>query len=166
MVGNDLPRETTHRPIGGAHFYTTGVEIPATGTVDAVTIPLQSDSQLNLVFRMFHLRPTAIAEETTVIADSGPITVVGAAGGLATFAFPNGAMPVQAGDLFFHYGRGVPFTPTRGTSAHLVAGPNLPAIGQPLNLALGNPDFPLREDLPRDYAWAVHFTPGLHSICA
>ena len=161
-VGNDLgprtdPTDQSNVPI----FYTTGVEIPATGTVDAVTIPIQSDSQLNLVFHMFHLRPTAIAEELAVIADSGPITVVGEAGGLATFAFPNGAMPVQAGDLFFHYGRGIPFTQSQGNFLPIWwPCPNLPAIGQPLNLALGNPDFPLREDLQRDYAWAVHFTPG------
>jgi hypothetical protein len=32
--------------------------------------------------------------------------------------------------------------------------------GEPLNLGLGNPDFPLREDLQRDYAWAVNFTAG------
>jgi hypothetical protein len=163
LIGNSLaPRtaavtDTAIVPI----LYTTGVEIPGTGVVDAVTIPLQSEGQLNLVFRMLQMRPTGDGETFDVIADSGEITVSGAVGGPATFGFPNGPMAVRAGDLFYHYGRGIPFDANQGNARPIwYPCPVLPMPGEPLNLALGNPDFPLREDLPRDYAWAVHFTPG------
>lgn len=163
VIGNSLaPRtaavtDTAVVPI----LYTTGVAMPGAGVVDAVTIPLQSEGQLNLVFRMVQMRPTGEGEVFDVIADSGEITVAGVVGGLATLAFPNGPMTVQAGDLFFHYGRGIPFDASQGNARPIwYPCPVVPVPGEPLSLALGNPDFPLREDLQRDYAWAVHFTAG------
>lgn len=161
VLGNTLsPRGAATDGSAVPIFYTTGVAVPKAGTVNAVTIPLQSAGQLNLVFRMFQLRPTANEEEFDVISDSGAITVTGLVGAVATFPFPNGGVAVQAGDLFYHYGRGIPFDANQGNLGPIWwPSPTPPVIGQPLNLALGNPDFPLREEFQRDYAWVVHFNP-------
>jgi len=166
VVGNSLAPRVEAATDGAVVpiFYTTGVGMPGPGTVEAVTIPLQSAGQLGLVFRMFQLRPTAEGEAFDVIGDSGEITVAGTVGGLATFVFPNGSMTVQAGDLFYHYGRGIPFDSNQGNIKPIwYPCPIPPVPGEPLNLAPGNGTFPLREDLQRDYAWAVHFTPGSSS---
>jgi len=159
VIGNWLsPRQEATDGSTVPILYTTGVEIPGAGVVGAVTIPLQSEGQLNLVFRMLQMRPTGESETFELIAESGEITVAGVVGGLATLAFPNGPMEVRAGDVFFHYGRGIPFDASQGNTQPIWwPFPVVPGTGELLNLALGNPDFPLREDLLRDYAWAVHF---------
>ncbi|MFN0129466.1 MAG: hypothetical protein ACKV19_22600 [Verrucomicrobiales bacterium] len=153
----DASSDTATVPI----LYTNGLGMPGPGTVGAVSLPLQAAYQRNLVFHMLQLRPTGVSEEFDVVADSGPMTVTGDVGGLVTLSFPNGPMVVQQGDLFFHYGRGIPFDANVGNALPIwYPCPVLPEAGTPLNLAFGNPDFPLRDDLQRDYAWAVHFSPG------
>jgi|GEM_PF-2259448 len=153
----DAATDTATVPI----FYTNGVAMPGPGRVDAVTLPLQSAAQLELEFHLFLMRPLPDGETFQVVADTGAITVTGSTGGLATFPFPNGPILVQAGDLFYHYGRGIPFDAGQGNALPIwYPCPIPPIVDEPLSLAFGNPDFPLRDDLIRDYAWAVHYAAG------
>lgn len=167
VIGNVLSPRTLAATDGSTVpvLYTTGVEMPGDGVVDAVTVPLQSESQMGHVFRMLQMRPTGGEGTFELIADSGEITVAGEVGGLVTLAFPNGPMAVRAGDLFFHYGRGIPFDMNVGNARPIWwPCPVVPTAGELLDLAIGHPDFPLREDLMRDYAWAVRFSAGVPSV--
>ena len=154
---SDAPTDTATVPI----LYTNGVPMPGPGTVDAVLLPLQSEAQLNLAFHVLLARPSDSPGVYSFLADSGEMAVTGAVGGVITLVFPNGPITVSEGDVFFHYGRGIPFDANRGNALPIwYPCPILPAMDEPLDLGTGTPDFPLRADLPRDYAWAVRFSAG------
>jgi FtsP/CotA-like multicopper oxidase with cupredoxin domain len=58
-------------------------------------------------FNAYVLRPTANANEYSIVFDSGPLTVAAQADGIATFPVAN-PPAVQAGDLIGFYGQGIP----------------------------------------------------------
>jgi FtsP/CotA-like multicopper oxidase with cupredoxin domain len=93
------------------------------------------------VFHAYVLRPTGIANEYTVVFDSGLLTVpalTDPVGEIAEFGVMN--LAVQAGDLLAFYGQGVPVDTGAGEDVL-----HYPAV-QPLqntNITLGSADYPI-----------------------
>ena len=94
------------------------------------------------VFHAYVLRPTANANEYTVVFDSGLLTMPAladpAVSEIATFPVAN--LAVQAGDVLAFYGQGIPVD--TGTGSDVL---HYPAV-QPLqdtNIVLGSADYPI-----------------------
>ena len=85
-----------------------------TGEVAGVSTYAQGSSQ---AFNMYQLRPTGTPNQYDVVYDSGTIRPNGDAGSVQSFAFPNGPTDVHPGDVFAHYGRGIPWSLSGGTNA-------------------------------------------------
>lgn len=143
-------------------FYTNNVAMPDEGTADSVSVFWQGDAAGQ--FNILQLRPTGMDGEFDVVYDSGAISpsALGAtANAVNVFDFPNGETSVLAGDIFGHFGDGIPFS-TGGDNPQVINFPTslsafLNANG-PIRLDGTTPGIPLRADLLRDYAWAVNFS--------
>lgn len=116
-------------------------------------------------FQMFQLRPTATAGEFEVIYDSGVMTTLGGPIGAMDILFPNGETSVMDGDIFAHFGRGIPFNigsvlqeGDGGINRLLI---NFPAdlsnvtIGNTITLDGNTGGLPVFNQA-REYAWAVN----------
>ncbi|MGB7876454.1 MAG: multicopper oxidase domain-containing protein, partial [Anaerolineales bacterium] len=94
------------------------------------------------VFHAYVLRPTGVANEFTVIFDSGLLTVpeLGVPGESDTATFPVANFAVQAGDMLAFFGQGIPVDTGAGDDVL-----HYPAI-QPLqdsNIVLGSAEYPV-----------------------
>ncbi|MGD8807210.1 MAG: hypothetical protein PVH65_15240, partial [Chloroflexota bacterium] len=99
------------------------------------------------VFHAYVLRPTANANEYTVIFDSGLLTVPpladSAVSEIATFSVAN--LAVQAGDRLAFYGQGVPVDVADGGPDRLIyPAPTVPL--QDSTITLGSADYPIYPD--------------------
>ena len=157
LVGNALTDRSDASDGATGVFYTNFVPMPGTGVVDSVSIYGKGDTQ---PFNLYQLRPTGSPNQYAVVYDSGIIGPSGTSGTVSSLALPNGAASVQAGDLFAHYGRGVPYSNQGGLNATntpniYYPSPAAPSAGS--TITLGSAAFPL-SSYPRDYASAVDFT--------
>jgi FtsP/CotA-like multicopper oxidase with cupredoxin domain len=103
------------------------------------------------VFHAYVLRPTGVANQYSVVFDSGPLTVpapANSAGEVATF--PVGPVAVLAGDVIGFHGQGIPLD-TGGTNADILSYPvpTPPAIGGLIDI--GSATYP-QYSLDRTYA--------------
>ncbi len=149
-------------------FFTNYEAMPDDGTVDSVSVFFQAS---NNTFEVHQLRPTGNADEYQVVYSSGTIIPFGTADQIESFPFPDGPVDVLAGDIFGHYGRGIPYSSVGGTNAdnaHPIFFPieadAAPQLGDLLTISdvVGGSSrgaFPIRTDLSRDYAMAVNFLP-------
>ena len=90
----------------------THAPLPA-GVLTAFETWVQAGSVGN-TFNAYVLRPTGVVNQYTVVFDSGPLTVSGAAGAAQTFPLAT-PFDVLAGDLIAHYGQGIPIDIAPGT---------------------------------------------------
>ena len=153
LVGNALNDRAAASDGAATVLYSNWVHAPIAGTVDAVEVFGQGSTN---TFNFYVLRNTGTKDQYEVVYDSGTIAPSGT--GVQSLSFPNGPVDVQAGDVFAHYGRGIPFS--GGTQAGAInpqgiyfSAPAAPAEGN--NIQLASAAFPLRNDLSRDYASAV-----------
>jgi hypothetical protein len=127
------------------------------GTVTQANINRQ-DTLSDKSFEVFLLRPTSIVGQYEVVDSSGVITPTGGTG-LQSYAFPNGPMDVLPGDLFGHYGRGIPFDISdAGNEPTYFSSPSSPVVG--INITLGSAAFPFFNNAfaqERQYALALSF---------
>ena len=95
------------------------------------------------VFHAYVLRPTGIANEYTVVFDSGQLTVPAltdpAVSEVATFPVMN--LAVQAGDMLGFYGQGIPLDTGGGTDILSYPSPTAPL--QDSTITLGSAEFPI-----------------------
>jgi hypothetical protein len=162
-IGNELTTRSATSDGASGVFYTNFVPMPNAGTVDSVSIYSRGDTR---TFNMFLIRPTGTPNEYTVEYDSGTITPPPVSNVISTLSFPNGPADVIAGDLFAHFGRGIPYSGTGGTNAN-----NIQTIFYPVNganitgtITLPSANFPDNSTIPsrvRDYAWAVEWEVGI-----
>jgi hypothetical protein len=142
-------------------LYSNHFAAPVAGQVSGVNIFFQGNTTPN-AFRFYQLRPTGTANQYTVIYNSGFITPSGVNGTPSTLAFPNGPTSVLPGDIFAHYGIGIPYSDAGGTNAtqmtpiYYNAPSAPPAVGN--NLTLGAGGFPQNYLYVRDYASNVSMT--------
>lgn len=173
LIGNGLSERSF--PSDGASdvFFTGYIAMPSDGVVPSASIFFQGSSG---DFHVYQLRSTGVADEYSVVYDSGTITSSGTAGEVVSFPFPNGPTDVLAGDIFAHYGRGIPFSDAGGLNAdnaipifYPVPAASIPAPGSADRLTISTTagastlgPFPLGFDgaLVRDYAMAVNLITG------
>ncbi len=152
--------------------------MPEDGSVDSVAIYNQGSV---LTFELVQLRPSIEPGQYSVVYRSGTITPEGATDSDVDLELPNGTTEVLAGDIFAHYGRGIPFTDSPGDE--IVQGgdgeqnfvpiywqtpvTSIPEAGSPDLLTLSTSEgssplgnFPIRLDLVRSYSMAVNFLSG------
>jgi FtsP/CotA-like multicopper oxidase with cupredoxin domain len=95
------------------------------------------------VFHAYVLRPTGVANEYTVVFDSGRLTVPAladpAVSEVATFGVMN--LAVQAGDVLGFYGQGIPVDTGAGTDVLSYPAPTPPL--QDSIITLGSAEFPI-----------------------
>jgi hypothetical protein len=155
-IGNELTPRDAATDTSDQVFWTNFVPVPERGFVDGVFVPFQD--QIG-TFRMFQLRPTGGTDEYDVIYDSGPMQAYLVDDAVNELLFPNGRTIVEPGDIFAHYGRGIPYSLAGGTNAgnpHNIyyPVPVPPGVSDTITLGLGGlPEYPQS----RDYAWAVSF---------
>ncbi|MBK8900108.1 MAG: multicopper oxidase domain-containing protein [Anaerolineaceae bacterium] len=113
-----------------------------------------SPASAGLNFHAYVLRPTGVANEYTVIFDSGQLTVPPladpAVSEIATFPVAN--LAVQAGDLLAFYGRGVPLD--IGAASDMVYYPSPAGPLQGSTFTVGSGDFPVLNQA-RTYSFAA-----------
>ena len=162
-VGNSVLRGRDAAADGAATvFYTNFESMPDEGTVRSMRIHSQGSAT---TFHMLQLRPTGNPDEYTIVYDSGTITApTGPVGTAVSIAFPGGATQVEAGDVFAHYGQGIPYSPYNGNNSgnappifYSVSLADATNLGSTIKLDGSDGHFPMRLDLSRDYAWAVNF---------
>ena len=105
------------------------------------------------VFHAYVLRPTGIANEYTVVFDSGQLTVpalTDPAGEVATFPVMN--LAVQAGDMLGFYGQGIPLDTSGGTDILSYPSPTAPL--QDSTITLGSAEFPILNQV-RTYSFGA-----------
>jgi len=163
LVGNELtPRDGA---ADGAFdiLYSNFVPMPSDGTVDGVSIYFQGATS---TFSMLQLRYVSGGDPSTavydVVYDSGVITPSGTSGTVSSLAFPNGPTSVQAGDVFAHWDRGMPYSAAGGlnaTNTHAIYYTSLAKPVQGTQITLDSVTYPKNNSYIRDYAWAVDFTP-------
>jgi len=111
-------------------------------------------------FHAYVLRPTGVANQYTVIYDSGALTVppTAATGEVTTFPVPSVA--VAADDVIGWYGAGIPFS--IGTSPFQATyswpAPVAPALNSTMTLGV-DPGFPIYAQ-NRTYSFAATVTPS------
>ena len=164
-VGNDLTNRQNTTDTSAAVFYTNYVPMPDDGAVDSVSVFFQGS---NLPFELFQLRPTGTPDQYDVIYRSGNIVPFGMAEAdqIESFALDGGPIGVEAGDIFAHYGQGIPFSISAGGNQHhIFYNATPPPVEAPqvndvltLNDAGVGTTFPVFAQM-RDYAMAVNFTP-------
>ena len=157
MVGNSLTPRDGDGDGGDTIFFTNFVPMPIDGPVDAVGIYSQGKTD---PFRMLQLRPTGSPNQYTLLYDSGSITPPGTLNTVVTIPLPGGPVAAQTGDLFAHYGHGIPYSTAGGLNAdnphaiyYSVNPASIPTVGG--TITLGSSGFPLTGYI-RDYAWAVN----------
>ena len=157
MVGNSLTPRSGPGDTGDTIFFTNFVPMPIDGPVDAVGIYSQGAAD---PFRMLQLRPTGSPNQYTLLYDSGSITPPGTLNTVVTIPLPGGPVAAQTGDLFAHYGHGIPYSTAGGLNAdnphaiyYSVNPASIPTVGG--TITLGSSGFPLTGYI-RDYAWAVN----------
>jgi len=154
-VGNELTPRSAAADGSTGVFYTNFVPMPSHGIVDRVGIYYQGN---NLTFNLYQLRPTGTANQYSVIYDSGTITPSGTINSILSLPLPNGSTTVLPGDLFAHYGRGIPYSSVGQTNflnGHAIYYNSLNAPIAGNLITLGSAAFPL-SGYVRDYAWSVH----------
>lgn len=165
-VGNELTPRTNPSDGAPGVFYTNFVPMPVHGIADSVGIYFQGNPN-NYSFNLYQLRPTGTANQYQVIYDSGAITPSGASNTILNLLFPNGPTVVLPGDIFAHYGRGIPYSSSGQLNylnpyAIYYPSPSAPLAGQVITL--GSAAFPLSGYI-RDYSFAVHlFVPEPQAI--
>ncbi|MGD2077860.1 MAG: hypothetical protein PVH18_05730, partial [Chloroflexota bacterium] len=99
------------------------------------------------VFHAYVLRPTGVANEYTVVFDSGLLTVpqLTTSGVSEIATFPVANLAVQAGDRLAFYGQGVPVDVVAGGADRLFF-PVLTAPLQDSNITIGSGDYPIYPD--------------------
>ena len=163
-VGNALtPRAFDSDGMYGL-FATNYEAMPADGTVDSVSIHYQGS---NSTFDVYQLRPTGNPDEYEVVYNSGTIAPFGAVNQVESFPLPDGPIDVLAGDIFAHYGAGIPYSNAGEINAdnpHPIFGLGAaddPQVGDLLTISdtegsSTRGDFPVLSHLSRDYAMAVN----------
>ena len=155
LIGNDLSARDNAADGATTVFYTTYMHTPRAGTISDVSVFNQG---AGTSFNLFVLRPTATPNQYNVVYDSGSIIPAGPVNTAVTMALPNGSFNVQPGDVFGHYGRGVPYSDNPGTNAVnpqniYFSSPAAPVLAT--TITLGGASFPLA-GFNRDYAIAVN----------
>jgi FtsP/CotA-like multicopper oxidase with cupredoxin domain len=118
-------------------------------------------SSAGLSFHAYVVRPTANANEYTVVFDSGALTVppLTTAGVSEVATFPVANLAVQAGDRLAFYGRGVPLD-IGGTSTDVVSYPAPTPPLQGSTLTIGSPEFPILAGQARTYSFSAQVATG------
>ncbi|MBI5034042.1 MAG: multicopper oxidase domain-containing protein [Chloroflexi bacterium] len=144
VIGNLL----IERPVptdNAANVLVVNTHAPlTTGQLTAFYVFTQPGSGPNS-FNAYVLRPTGVANEYTVVFDSGSLSVPSVATGTVT-KFAVGPIGVLAGDLIAHYGRGIPIdipaTPGgTGADTTLYPADTAPAANQTVTLGTTWPIF-------------------------
>jgi len=164
-IGNALTSRSAATDTATNVLYSNFVPMPAAGVVAGVHAYFQRSAATatgGSTFRMYQLRPLA-SNQYQVVYDSGTISTGGVEGAVEGYVFPNGPTAVQAGDIFAHYGRGLPWSVSGGANAKhtqfiYFPSPSPPAQGN--NITLDSAAFP-QSSHSRDYAWAVDYTGGV-----
>ncbi|RJQ68386.1 MAG: hypothetical protein C4519_23210 [Desulfobacteraceae bacterium] len=106
------------------------------------------------VFHAYVLRPTGVANEYTVVFDSGLLTVPAltdpAVSEIATFGVAN--LAVQAGDVLAFYGQGIPVDTATGSDTLCYPAPTPPL--QDSTITLGSAEYPIYPQA-RTYSFGV-----------
>lgn len=157
LVGNDVSTGRANASDGDGTIFQVdrGDPIPETGFVTDFVIYDQAgnNSSTDWLFHAYILRPTGTANEYTVISDN----LLTPTGTNTTKYYDVTDIPVQAGDLIAHYGRGVPFTDGQAGGDYepiFYPSPNAPAQGD--TIVLGSTAYPT-SGYVRDYAFAANF---------
>ncbi|MEX2213565.1 MAG: PEP-CTERM sorting domain-containing protein [Phycisphaeraceae bacterium] len=155
LVGNDLSPRVAAADGATTVLYSNWFSAPIADTIDSVDIFFQGNTT---TFNFYVLRPTGTKNSYDVIYDSGTIAPSGPLNTAVSLALPNGPVAVQAGDVFAHYGRGIPYTDANGAGAVnpqniYFSSPSAPVQGN--TIALSTAAFPL-SSIIRDYASAVN----------
>ncbi len=115
------------------------------------------------VFHAYVLRPTGVADQYTVIYDSGLLTVPAlndpAISEVAVF--PVGRVPVLAGDVIAFYGQGIPVDLGGGTDVVSFPAPAAPILAD--TVTLGGSAFPMLAD-DRTYSFGAVVDTGSYTV--
>ncbi|MCB1095680.1 MAG: cadherin repeat domain-containing protein [Verrucomicrobiae bacterium] len=162
LIGNAVTGRKTSRADVTPAFYTNFAAMPSDGVVDAVEIYFQGQAS-SRIFHMLQLRAD-VSGGYRVVYDSGATVPRGVQDEPVRIPFSNGPTTVKKGDIFAHYGTGIPLniegvlSDTGGDQFFPVFVPlEQPEVGDrivfpgALFVNTGGPQ--------RDYAWAVHFSP-------
>lgn len=170
IIGSGLSPRAAASDGANTVLFTNFVPMPGYGFANAAAIWYQ-DQASTLTFHMYQLRPTGTPDQYTILYDSGVIAPSGTSGSVSILPFPNGPTQVQAGDIFAHYGYGIPFSAygsilqqgDGGINAVPIfySSPSAPVVGNSITLSTtqGSPGFPIYPSLIRDYASAVNIVP-------
>lgn len=159
LVGNELSARTAAADGDTRVLYSNWYSTPVASTVDSVDIFFQGDTT---TFNLFVLRPTGVTNQYDVVYDSGTIMPSGTPNTTISLALPNGPANVQPGDVFAHYGRGIPFSDANNLNAVNPQFIHYPSPAAPVDsttITLGSASFP-SSTIIRDYASAVN-VPGV-----
>ncbi|MFN2162400.1 MAG: hypothetical protein ACK2UN_10040, partial [Candidatus Promineifilaceae bacterium] len=164
-VGNPLIERAyaSDYPVGVGELAPALVVVPA-ALPDGMLQSFQTWNQANQgaspfpsagnVFHAYVLRPTATANEYTVVFDSGELTVPAladpAVSEIATFPVAN--LAVQAGDVLGFYGQGIPLDTSGGTDILSYPSPTAPL--QDSTITLGSAEFPILNQV-RTYSFGA-----------
>jgi FtsP/CotA-like multicopper oxidase with cupredoxin domain len=131
-------------------FVIVPTTMPANGTVQSIEYFNQAttgSSPNNSAGNLFHayiLHPTGVANQYTVLWDSGVQTVPTTAdpvGVVETIAVPNVA--VTTGDVIAFYGQGIPLDDAGGADILSYPAPSAPSQGSLITVAAGDPNYPV-----------------------
>lgn len=153
-IGNILSLRDAASDGAADLLYSNHFAVPFAGQVSGVNVFYQGTAASN-TFNFYQLRPTATPNQYTVIYNSGTIVPTGTVNTASTLAFPNGPTNVLPGDIFAHYGRGIPYSDAGGTNATQMTPIYYPSGSAPVvasNITLGSGSFPQNYTYMRDYA--------------
>jgi len=161
LVGNDLSARVAAADGATTVFYSNWYSTPVADTVSTVDVFFQGSST---PFNLYVLRPTATPNQYNVIYDSGAIVPAGVPNTAVKLPLPNGPVQVQAGDVFAHYGRGIPYSdaPTAAAAGLNAVNPQQIFFSSPAapvastTITLNSAAFPQNPSFNRDYAMAVN----------
>ncbi|CAG0974038.1 partial Spore coat protein A, partial [Anaerolineae bacterium] len=138
-VGNSLIARANATDSASNVFVVNNHALP-TGQLSAIEIYNQPGSG-SKTFTAYVLRPTGVANQYTVIFDSGLLSVPSVATAQVQ-SFPVGPFNVQAGDLIAHYGQGIPLDIGAGGDTLLYPAAPAPAMNQTVTLGTTYPIYP------------------------
>jgi hypothetical protein len=164
-LGNELTARTASSDGAPDVFYSNFFAAPYADQVSSVNIFYQGQAAAN-TFRFFQLRPIG-PNQFNVVYDSGTIVPSGTLNTVSTLAFPNGPANVQPGDIFAHYGRGIPYSDAGGVNANQLKSifypsPAAPIVGSNITLPTAGV-FP-SSGFVRDYASSVTMSSFIEQV--
>lgn len=161
LVGNDVSVGRANASDGASDVFQVdrGDPIPSAGLVtDFVIFDQAGNNTAGYTFHAYILRPTG-GNNYLVVSDD----LLTPTGTNLTKSYDVADIPVLAGDLIAHYGRGVPYTDGSGADYEPIFYPSPSAPVEGTTIELGSSAYP-SSGYVRDYAFAANMVPEPASL--